>query len=203
MPKRKPLAIVSGQVVEVGGADWVGTPRQLFRIGRFYSYARTGLFTTGSTLTGKINYMPWVIDQQVAFKNLRVEVTTLLAGGQIRCGLYADDGTGLPGTLVAGSDNGVMTSDTVGVKTITFASPITIQPGLYWVAFTNSAAIALRAFSASTLSSDVLGYSSTVGSGAGKTMRQSNFTFGAMPSTAPDVSSVETGANTPIVIFEV
>ena len=55
---------------------------------------------------------------------------TLLGIGNLRAGLYADNGSGVPGSLVA--DFGTVATGTAGVKTWS-PSPIALRPALYWL----------------------------------------------------------------------
>ena len=49
-------------------------------------------------------------------------------------GIYSDNGTGYPAYLIGGSDVGTVSGASTGVKPNTFASPITLPAGLYWLA---------------------------------------------------------------------
>ena len=51
-------------------------------------------------------------------------------GGVVRLGIYADDGTGVPGTLLV--DAGTVDVTTNGTKSLTISLAVT--PGIYWLA---------------------------------------------------------------------
>jgi hypothetical protein len=61
---------------------------------------------------------------------LAVKVTTLQASNTFRLGLYNDDGTGNPGSLVV--DGGTIDGSSTGDKSVTISTAIT--QGMYWAA---------------------------------------------------------------------
>lgn len=74
---------------------------------------------------------------------LAINVTASAAGGEVAAAIYADDGTGYPGTLVASM--GTFNVAAIGVKVITGLA-LTFAPGSkYWVALWSNGAPTCRA----------------------------------------------------------
>jgi hypothetical protein len=67
------------------------------------------------------------------FDRMSLECTTAAALASAVFGLYDDDGTGLPRTLV-GSGFPAISGTSTGLKESVFSSPVALQPGLYWLA---------------------------------------------------------------------
>ena len=66
-------------------------------------------------------------------KTISVDTTTGQTGGAARIGLYADNGAGYPGALVAGSDGGALIA-TSGAAVQSNTINLTLQSGWYWLA---------------------------------------------------------------------
>jgi hypothetical protein len=96
---------------------------------------------TGTPTTGLVYFTPiWVAEVPQTIDSIHVKVTTAMAGGTATAAyvaLYPDDKTaGLPDTTVAtrlGSGTVDMTS--AAEKIVTFAAPVVLNPGVYWLAF--------------------------------------------------------------------
>lgn len=101
------------------------------RSGMYYlttPHPSTGTSNTLGNGTGR--FSPWVVRRAMRFTRIGAEVTAPgEAGSVVRLGIYADDGTGYPGTLVL--DAGTIAGDSATVQEITIAQ--VLNPGLYWV----------------------------------------------------------------------
>lgn len=89
----------------------------------------------GSTAFGGVIWIvPWYITKDVTVTDMGSYVYTSIAGSNIRMGLYNDDGTGLPGTLI--EDSGDMSGTVAGFKSFTFTTPVNLLASnkLYWLA---------------------------------------------------------------------
>ncbi len=96
--------------------------------------------TTGPTVN-TLYAMPFFVSRTTKFDTIEYELTTQGAGSQVRLGVYFDNGNGYPGKLLFGSAD-VTGTNPAGAKvaTITAASQV-FNPGLYWLAYENSATI--------------------------------------------------------------
>lgn len=73
---------------------------------------------------------PWVVDELIVLTGMWVDVTTAgSAGATFRPTIYADDGHGYPGQIVA--DLGTVPADAVGRPSVT--CNLTLEPGVYWI----------------------------------------------------------------------
>lgn len=95
-------------------------------------HATGNVFSTLATLgVGTLRLVPYYIDRPVTLTSIAVEVTTAgEAGSLFRIGVYADDGTGLPGVLTV--DAGTVAGDgATGMRTVTGLT-VGLTRGLYW-----------------------------------------------------------------------
>lgn len=89
-----------------------------------------GTSTSSSHGVGVLRVGSCWIGRQVKLAKIGAEVTAAGdAGSTVRIGIYADNGNGYPGALVA--DCGTIPGDAVAVAEITVN--LTLNPGLYWV----------------------------------------------------------------------
>jgi len=160
--------------------------------------------TLGTTFTGVadvIKAVPFIVEKVSTFDTIYAEVTTLLAAGRFRVGIYADDGNMYPGALIAGSDVAEMTTDATGVKTNTFVTPIILQPGLYWLVWVaNTAGTAVYRALPTTAIMPLLGMISTMGATSQGTHWTGAFTYAALPATFPAGATINAAVTTPMVL---
>ncbi|NDB91009.1 MAG: hypothetical protein EB154_09455 [Nitrosopumilaceae archaeon] len=143
---------------------------------------------TGLSQSGTIRAYPFIVNDNITIDQIKSEITTAstTTTNTCRMGIYRDNGNAYPDALVAGSD--VATFDqTVAVKTNTFASPIKLTKGLYWLTYacqTSTTMPTFRNIAVGTIPS-VLGYVSTMGANGAGTGWTAAFTYGAFPSAFP------------------
>lgn len=90
--------------------------------------------TALSTIAGAANRfeaVPFIPARNLVVDQLALEVTTLLAASQFRLGIYADNGSTAPGSLIVGT--GLLDSAAIGYKTETIASQTLFCGTLYWL----------------------------------------------------------------------
>jgi hypothetical protein len=125
------------------------------------------------------------------FIRIAINVTTLTAGSA-RMGIYTDDGTLYPGSLLV--DSGVVDTGTTGMKEVVISN--TLNAGLYWVTLVTSAACTVRAAGvANTV--PILGLDTSLGTAPGNAWYVA-FTFGAQPATFPAGGTIN-AASVPVV----
>jgi hypothetical protein len=75
-----------------------------------------------------------------------MNVNAGVASAVVRMGIYSDTGTGYPGALLV--DAGTIDAATAGVKEAALATPNTLLPGTYWLAYAlrGAAGVAVRGF---------------------------------------------------------
>lgn len=98
-----------------------------------------GTSATGTLTSGKATFSPfWIGPTGWTADTIHWKVTTAQSGGTITysLGLYGDDGSGWPATAGGplASVSGTTLLTTAQVATGTFATPLTMSPGLYWAA---------------------------------------------------------------------
>jgi len=141
------------------------------------SGASTFTMTSGSRLYIPIEYIYTRPISQVA-----VEVTTGVASGAVRMGLYdVDPSTGGPANLITEFTSSVqIDASATGFRSVTMGTPFWTPPGMYWKCIqANSSTIALR-----RLTHNGHSLLSTNGSSRDILMADKGATYGALPATA-------------------
>jgi hypothetical protein len=107
----------------------------------------TALGTTVATANA-IRALPFVSPQAITVDRLACQITAG-ASGNLRLGIYADDGNVYPGTLLV--DSGNISTSSTGVVTATVSQALAAST-LYWfVFFSSTASIQVRALAASQM----------------------------------------------------
>lgn len=147
-----------------------------------YNFSATTYTTTANTIRVTAFYASKVM----TIDAMAMNITTASAGNNCRVGIYNDNGNLYPSTLVV--DAGVQSTTPVGTKVFTTGMPVTVQPGLYWLAHTCSVNAIMRGISSIGMV-NVLGFDATLGGngipvqpGIGWTV---NAAFAALPAAYP------------------
>ncbi|MEU7170314.1 hypothetical protein ABZ949_02335 [Micromonospora tulbaghiae] len=122
----------NGVQVRKAGLDVTGSPTTYYTTGRYYTTpaaARTTAVIPNGD--GSLCGAPFFVGQPRGFDRIGVEVTTAAAATNVRLGIYADTGGGLPGALVL--DAGTVDASTTGTKELTISTGL-LAPGEYWLA---------------------------------------------------------------------
>lgn len=111
--------------------------------GRYISQAiNASALSTIAQAANRLEYFPFIPTRNLTINELAVEVSTLLAGGRGRLGIYNSDANGNPSTkLVEGA--AVFTTDAVGVKTLVIPNTVLQAGTVYWLAVWYIAAMML------------------------------------------------------------
>ncbi|MFM0503985.1 glycosyl hydrolase family 28-related protein [Paraburkholderia caffeinilytica] len=107
-------------------------PYDFFTSGRFYVSGGQGSpSTSGSLGNGNFRVSPFFVHQASTFTAIGANVTVAgSSGAVIRLGIYADL-NGYPNNLII--DAGTIDGTSATAQQITFGSPVTLAPGLYWI----------------------------------------------------------------------
>ncbi|NOG69827.1 hypothetical protein [Roseicella sp. DB1501] len=122
-----------------GAAEWMGlSPMDHpgYVSGLWYGTQPNAVITTGAYPTGSMLFSPMTVMFRVSVTNISFYmVTTATSGGATaayaKVGLYSNSG-GRPANLLA-ECNADIDLTTGQIKTATFASAVTLNPGVYWV----------------------------------------------------------------------
>jgi hypothetical protein len=126
----------------------------------------------------------------------------------VRLGLYRDNGNNYPGKLVVDAGTVATTATgqrslcTSGCTAVSTGLPVTIQPGLYWLALNNnSVAITARGFAVGGLNAiPGLPNSFTTARNLGWNIAN---TYAALPSVFPSGATASTAAPLPAIAVRV
>jgi hypothetical protein len=87
---------------------------------------------SGAPGVNLLKLCPWLNRGTITIKAFGVNVVTAGAATSLyRMGIYNDDGSGYPGTLVV--DSGQVDCTTTGAKSITLGTSLVLPAGLYWI----------------------------------------------------------------------
>lgn len=103
---------------------------------RFYGLPYGQTPGTLLTVTGILYAYPYVIAGPATIKTIAIDTTTGQTGGAAFVGIYADNGAGYPGALVASSNNtsALIATSGAAVQTYTPTTPLALSGGIYWLA---------------------------------------------------------------------
>lgn len=129
------LAVNTGHYMDSTASAATGLasiPDNMHQTGRFFvinSSASTNVIPT----LNELRVYPWPVWRPLQLGALFVQVAVAGSGDSVvRLGVYGDDGTGLPSTLV--QELGTVSGAAPGVFTLNVPMAIMLNTGLYWVA---------------------------------------------------------------------
>lgn len=129
------LAVNSGHYVDTTASAGTGLPYipdNMHQVGRFFIINSTSSTNLIPTLN-ELRAYPFPVYRPLQLGALFIQVTVAgSADSVVRMGVYADDGTGLPGALLM--ELGTISTAAPGVLTLNVPAPILLSTGLYWVA---------------------------------------------------------------------
>jgi hypothetical protein len=169
--------------------------------------AATALGNASLTATSAMRLTPFIAEKVMTIDGIGVSVVTTVAASNVRLGIYRDNGNNYPGKLVV--DVGTVATTAANAATIcpsgcttTSASlPVTIQPGLYWLAVHHSAhAITVRGFAVAGMI-PILGYAGALNSAATNLQYILTTAQAALPATLPGTATAVSAAPLPAVFI--
>jgi hypothetical protein len=151
--------------------------------------------TNGTVASGVLYALPFMITRTTTVTQMSSDIETNVTGNA-EMGIYADNGNGLPGSLVL--DAGNFSTNSLGTRNITGLSTV-LTPGQYWVAIVYSATPGVKEYPNN-------GLIPTLGSGTTINAASTNFAmvtmsqaYGALPGTFSTTPTYVSSAPFPIV----
>lgn len=96
-----------------------------------------GSSSTRSIATGTLYFCPFFVYRRTTFLKIGL-VGTGTPAGSVNMGIYRDSGRAKPiGSVISGTQSGSVTM-AAALVSFTFASPVTLPAGMYWLAFSCS-----------------------------------------------------------------
>lgn len=135
--------------------------------------------SSGAGFNGFIYYTPFYITVPDIITEIGTELVTGAVGNNIRFGIYADNGSGVPGALI--QDSGNISAATNGFKSFVLTTPLQLNPSskLIWLATQASTAMVFKI--TTTGAGHFLGHERT---GNNSDTQRETMVFGAFPATA-------------------
>jgi hypothetical protein len=99
--------------------------------------------SVAAAVANRFEAVPFIAAHDLTINELALEVTTLIAASQFRLGIYSDNGSAAPGTLLVGT--GLLDSGSTGYKAEAIASRTLTAGELYWLVVLSSSTQAYRA----------------------------------------------------------
>jgi hypothetical protein len=142
--------------------------------------------------------IPFLAARPAFWSAMAIEVTGAAgAGGLCRLGIYADNGAGYPGILVASP--GAVPTTAAGVQSVSFSSPLMLTTGMYWLAFQiETAAATLR-----SVTNSIAGFAGLASAPGAAVFDGLYGTSGWTPGALPTVFPVSQGqvSNLPLLFL--
>jgi len=157
---------------------------------------------TGALTANVLRTFPLIINKAVTFSALRVQASTGVAATNFRIGIYTSNASGYPDRLIPGSDTLSFDGNSTLVQVGTFSAPITLQPGLYWIAYNASGAPTLRSVVVAAIA-PVLGFNPAMGANNQYTGRTIARTFAALPDPHPAGATLLANTVSPLILLRV
>lgn len=162
--------------------------------GAFYDGTTNGPFSRSLAQSAvaaidTIYATPIYIQNTITTATFAIEVTAG-AAGNARVGLYShNNATGLPGTLITGSDVG--NYDTTNIAVVSNAVVLTLTPGWYWTALVFSATPTMKTYLTTTAPRPIRFAANTTAGSVNAVAASASHTFAALPATmtSPAISS--------------
>ncbi len=106
-------------------------PTQPWPSGYYLFTAGAHLVTTNASLgTGTLRVLPWMVTKTISITRIGAEISTIGdVGSKLRLGIYSDNGSCYPGSLLI--DAGQIAGDSATIQELTVSQSLTA--GLYWV----------------------------------------------------------------------
>lgn len=177
--------------------------------GRSYSIPRGVQPAIFLTVISTLYAYPFHVPNQVTIGNIGLSVITGQSGGAARVGIYADNGSGYPGTLVL--DSGALVATATAVVTAGAQATI-LYPGRYWFAsiFTATSTFPSVAGDGTSYSNElgaVIGFDTMASSLATNLTAVSGISvagsYGALPSTFTSGATITKNTATPLVAITI
>lgn len=182
-----------GTIADIYNPNVIGASRNRYICAAVTAQAPT----TGAVSINTLRAGPFVVTYPMTIDRIACEVTTGTSG-KIRLGIWSDDGTGYPSTLIL--DGGEQTITAPGVYGTSTSVSVTLQPGLYWVGFLTDTANQFRVGNTANYS-PTMGISSTFGAFISINWGIS-LAYGALPNPFTAGATVQT-SNVPLIGFRI
>ena len=151
--------------------------------GRYWGSPNFAALTTFAFPTGEMYFTPVWVPIAMTADRLAINVTSGIASGTTRLGIYSSDANGVPNALVV--DAGTVATTSSGVKEATISQALT--PGLYWLAAVNQTAAATVSYYASSNNAFMYPYGTANAAFGHKVAYKQSSVTGALPSTPTPV----------------
>jgi len=153
-----------------------------FRSGRYYltTLQDCAALSTLALTANRLYATPFLVGGlSPKFIRIAFQVTTLGTASLGRAGIYLDDGTVYPGSLIL--DGGEQICSTIGMKETVISQ--TLDPSLYWLVLVVSVACTVRCSPLASLM-PILGLDTALGTAPGNGWYAA-FTYTELPATFP------------------
>ena len=102
-------------------------------------YGLNSISSSTSITTGTLYFMPFFVTSSITYKAIGLGIISKAAGTTVM-GIYNDNGSFAPtGSPITNSNSTSISNVTTTASTYTFISTITLNAGIYWLAFSVSA----------------------------------------------------------------
>jgi len=180
-------------------ADTAYPPSLLrYRLSGQYHSAFTAYHTTITLTTNRLYAIPFITANAKTITRIALGVFGFGSGASARLGIYADNGSIYPGSLV--SDCGTVSMTSTGIKVLTGLNIALSANSLYWLVLVCNVAADIDACHANS-QQPLLGYPTTDLELTGYGSYYVAFTYAALPSTYPESATPSNAAFPKIAVY--
>jgi hypothetical protein len=152
----------------------------------------TPLLTTANQATA----IPLIVGVAHTFTEIGVNCTTAGTGGNLRFGLYADNGSGYPGALIR--DYGTVAATSTGALTVTASN--TLAPGLYWLVEVPQGGTIMPTLNCLGSTNGMINFLFFGGAAAGTAASQVGYVLGSVSGALPNPFTAGAAISAPGVV---
>jgi hypothetical protein len=187
-----------GDEGETGAQGVSGIGQATYRLaGRYHSTFPDSNTTLALTIN-RLYAIPFMVSETKTISRIAIHVTTLGASASARLGIYQDNGSIYPGSLV--SDCGTVSMTSTGLKEITGLNISLTANTLYWLALVCNVAATVTACAVVYLNA-LLGYPTTSLNTVGFASYYVAFTYATLPTPYPSSATLSNTAFPKIAVY--
>lgn len=128
------LTVNTNLTNKIGWTDQGMAFAPLYKSGKYYTLPIVGTTATNTTSSNTAYFLPYFVWKRTTFTAIGVWFTSIGTATGVKFAIYNASNSGEPGTVVSGTTVTDTTLTTGTTRDETFSSPVTLDPGWYYMA---------------------------------------------------------------------